>query len=324
MSSQKNEIIIFSFVSNTKFPIDLQIKCFKKYIKEKHTFFIVNDADNSKDRKAICEISMLNGVKYILVPSSIHNTNNPSEYFAETLNWILHHKTNNHKINMFVHCDIFPICNLSIVNLLGNNSIASTFDSRRSNGYQIDYFCPVIVVIDKHLKNKKNLFFDCCNGNNVITINHNENILKFVADTGGKSYYYMKNNPDVKIKTIQTFETRNMINVNKFNLSNHVQNIMNDYIVRENKIINKYNINSGWLTEDGFYHYLAGSQWNVNVINKLNYLKYDLHHSDDNIRKINAANLIKKWYGVQKKRNKNIGIMRRNILFMNLFVPALS
>lgn len=324
IGNQKGDIIIFSFVSNNKFPIDLQIKSFRKYIKEKYVFYIVNDADYDADRKEICEIAIKNKTKYIIVPSSIHKYNNPSESLADTLNWILHNKTDNRKINIFIHGDIFPVCHLSIIELLGHNSIASTIDSKSVGNHRIDYLCPVLTIINKQLKNKSDLFFDCCNGDNMICINDNNNVLKIAADTGGKSYYYIKNNPDVNIKIIPTYETKLINNFNRFNMTTNLKNRFNEYNYFEKKLAKQYKINTGWFTSDGFYHYLAGSQWNIDIINNFNHKNYDIRHPDDNIRRINAANLIKKWYDIQKKKRKNNGIVHRNKLFSEILLPELE
>ena len=81
------KISFFAFAVNTKFPIDIAYRQFHKYIKEDFEYILFNDAYQPQMEKDLNIISESNNIKCVRVPQHIHKSQNPSEAYADTVNW---------------------------------------------------------------------------------------------------------------------------------------------------------------------------------------------------------------------------------------------
>ena len=180
------KISFFSFACNTNFPLDIMFRQFQKYMKESFEFILFNDAyvpQMEKDINTICEF---NKIPCVRVPQSIHKVQNPSVSYAETLNWSVwdYAIKNNCEIVVLMHSDVFPVCDVTISDILGNAIVASTPEVRIIDGKPVNYFYPAFTIINmKTLSNPKELNFLPCPH----------------LDTGGSTKDFIKKYPnDIK------------------------------------------------------------------------------------------------------------------------------
>lgn len=231
---------VFSFSVNDKFPIPIAYRQYKKYMKEEFEYILFNDADNPQMEANINVITSYNNIKCIRVPQNIHKIHNPSASYAETLNWSIHEYAinNNCEIVILSHTDIFPICDIIISNIINNNIIASTAEFRLVNGKGIHYLYPAFTIVNMGLlKNPKELDFSLSPG----------------LDTGGKTKDFVEKNQQL-VKFLPNYQAEYMAAI----LSSDP---ISKYFEEDIKICRKHGISAGWVSE-GFFHYMAGSQWN--------------------------------------------------------------
>lgn len=234
------KVSVFSFAVNDKFPIDIMYRQFKKYMKEDFDFVLFNDAFDPKMEAAINLATSYNKINCVRVPQNIHNIQNPSEGYASTLNWVVHNYAvqNNCEIIVLLHSDVFPIQDVNISDIIGSNIAASTTEYKILNGEGIIYFYPAFTIINmKLLQNVKDIDFGLEPG----------------LDCGGKTKNFIKNNPN-KVKFIENSQVLNYISTNQ-------NSPLLQYFRDDLYICGKYGLSAGWVA-DGFYHYMAGSQWN--------------------------------------------------------------
>lgn len=235
------KIHIFSFAVNDKFPIDIAHRQFTKYLKDDFEYILFNDASNAQTEKDINMVCDYNKIKNVRIPQSIHNVHNPSECYGRTLNWAVRNYavTNNCETIVLMHADVFPIFDVSISNILGNSIAASTAEFRILNGKPTNYFYPAFTIINmKLLKNVNDLDFGLEPG----------------LDVGGKSKDFIEKNTN-SIKFLPNHQTSYFINTMDSSYP------LVKYFTDDLTICKNHGLSTGWIAE-GFYHYMAGSQWN--------------------------------------------------------------
>jgi len=236
------KISIFAFAANNKFPIDIVHRQFKKYVKEDFEFIIFNDAYEITAENSINEITSLNNIKCVRVPQHIHTSNNPSDAYATTLNWAVRDYAVNNgcDIIMLMHTDIFPICDVLISEIIGNNIIASTTEFRIMDGKGINYLYPAITMINMNLlKDPEELDFGCEPG----------------LDTGGRSRSFVEKYAN-SVKFLAAHQAWYISHA-------LIGQPIAEYFEEDLAICRSHGLSAGWVA-DGLYHYMAGSQWNVN------------------------------------------------------------
>lgn len=235
------KISIFSFAVNDKFPIDIAHRQFKKFMKEEFEYILFNDAFDPKMEKNIDVIAKFNNIKCVRVPQSIHKANNPSECYASTLNWAVREYAIQNKCNIIVlmHTDVFPVCDVSISNILGDSVIASTAEFRILGEKGISYFYPAFTIIDMNkLSNPLELDFGLDTG----------------LDAGGKTRHFIEKYPN-DVKFIPNHQ------ITYFIRTLGTESIA-EYYKTDLEICRSHGLSAGWIA-DGFLHYMAGSQWNA-------------------------------------------------------------
>lgn len=237
------KISIFSFAVNDKFPIDIQYRQFAKYVEDDFDFILFNDADVDKNENDINTICSYNNIKCVRVPQEIHKVQNPSEGYAATLNWAVKEYATNNSLEIIVlcHADIFPINKVSISKILENNMIASTMEYRVINDKTVNYLYPAFTIIDMKQLGKKVEMLDFG--------------LDVGLDTGGRTGQFVEDNNGV-VKYIGNQP------INEGIIKQFDSDRLKEYFVADIDITKRYQLNAGWLAE-GFYHYIAGSQWNA-------------------------------------------------------------
>lgn len=237
------KISFFSFACNTNFPLDIMYRQFQKYMKEPFEFILFNDAFDPKMEKDVNTIATCNKIPCVRVPQSIHKVHNPSACYAATLNWALHEYAPKHncEIVVLMHCDVFPICDVSISDILGDSVVASTPEFRLIDGKGINYFYPAFTVVNmKLLKNVKELDFSLLPG----------------MDVGGKTKEFIEKYPN-SYKFIPNHQAA------YFLATLDGKGSLAEYFKADLEITRETGLSSGWIAA-GFYHYLCGSGWNKN------------------------------------------------------------
>lgn len=234
------KISVFSFANNDKFPIDIMHRQFQKYMKEDFEFILFNDAADAAMETSINTITSHNNIKTVRVPQTIHKIHNPSECYAATLNWAVHDyaANNNCEVIVLIHTDVFPIQDVKISDIIEGNMAASTVEYKIINGDGIIYFYPAFTMINMALLNSpKDINFGLEPG----------------LDAGGKTKDFIKNNPK-RIKFLENSQILNYISTAK-------DTPLLQYFRDDLAICGQHGLSAGWVA-NGFYHYMAGSQWN--------------------------------------------------------------
>ena len=280
------KLFIFTFAVNDKFPIDIQYKQFKKYLQDDFEFIIFNDAFDTNTVHSIDKIAQNINVKCVRVPQKIHKDNqNPSEAYAETLNWAsrVYALNDDHDTILLVHTDIFPIRTVSVLDILGSHQIASVMESRPFLNTSIEYIYPTFTILKiSELKDKIhqldfaggkiNAVASNSENNNTYsrdasniyyyTDNLNYNELVMGLDTGAMTGYFIKRYPET-IKYLDQLQVRDVFNkeITDENAEKFKYTSLISFFESNNEICTQYGLSPGWIT-NGFYHYIAGSQWN--------------------------------------------------------------
>lgn len=237
------KVSIFSFAVNDKFPIDIMYRQFKKYMKEDFELILFNDAMNSEMEKNINTVAEYNNIKCVRVPQNIHIVQSPSEGYAATLNWALHNYAvqNNCETVVLIHSDIFPICEISMSEILGNYTVAGTTEFRKFGEVGVTYIYPAFVIINMNALKKTGvgeLNFGLAPG----------------VDTGGQTKNFIAKYPDA-VKFLPNYQAA------YFLATLNESESLAQYFKEDLEISKAHGLSSGWIA-DGMYHYMAGSQWN--------------------------------------------------------------
>lgn len=239
-------VSFFSLAVNTVFPIDIMYRQFKKYIKEEFEFILLNDAYEAQAEKDINTITAANKITCVRVPQEIHPFQNPSDCLADTLNWLVHEYAgnpfNNFDIIVIMHTDIFPICKVSMTEILGNYVVASTTEFRKVDDVGVTYLYPAFTIINiKALKEigVKELDFGLSPG----------------IDTGGKTKDFIDKYPDL-VKFLPNHQASYFVRT-----LNESESLA-QYFKEDLEITRAAGLSSGWIADGGMYHYMCGSAWN--------------------------------------------------------------
>ena len=235
------KVSIFSFAANDKFPIDIQHRQYKKYLKDDFEFILFNDAFSPAMQQAIDTIATYNNIDQVNVPQHIHKVQNPSEGYAATLNWAVkdYAVSRGCEIVFLVHADVFPVQPLSVVDIIGDNLVASTMEYRKIDSKEIYYLYPALTML-----NMKTI------GNQISTLDFS---VARGLDTGGMTFNFVEKNNSL-VKRLNNLAADGMARL----LSS---GNLKEYLDADLQICAQYKLNKGWFCE-GLYHYMAGSQWN--------------------------------------------------------------
>jgi len=239
------KVAIFSFAVNFQFPIDIMNRQFKKYLKDDYELIIFNDASDKQEEKNINVVTSSNQIKCVRVPQEIHKIFSPSVAYAETLNWAVHNyaASKDFDIIVLMHSDIFPICQISMVDILGDYTVASTSEFRKIGETGITYLYPAFTIVN--MKSLKQL-----------GVHKLDFGLEPGVDTGGKTKDFIIKYPNL-VKLLPNYQASYFLQT----LDN--SEILAKYFKEDLEISRAHGLSSGWIAE-GMYHYMAGSRWNLN------------------------------------------------------------
>ena len=170
-----------------------------------------------------------NKIPCVRVPQHIHVGNSgPSPSYAATLNWAVRDYAvkNNCEIIALMHSDLFPICNVSVSEILGEHIIASTVEFRLMDGGGVNYLYPAFTIINmKLLKEPSQLDFGLEPG----------------LDVGGKTKDFIKNNA-LGVKFLPNHQPSYILaTLNEEPIANYYRDDLT--------ICRKYGLSAGWIAE---------------------------------------------------------------------------
>ena len=200
--------------------IELQYKTFKKFVHNDHEFIIINDARTKEMELAIQQMCKKYNITCVRYEQEWHLTdpitdrmleifplvdhsfrpedinmairtavgNQPSVRHSHVIQYALDHYGYAHDdLVVILDGDFFPIRPTDIRLLMEGNHIAGPYRNfpKKNIGY---FWVPFIAMNMPFLPNKSDLKFHVDVANSML------------LDTGGHSYYYLKNNPDVTTK----------------------------------------------------------------------------------------------------------------------------
>lgn len=266
--------LYISTTNNVAFPIEMQYKLVCTHFLEPFEFIILNGGNNYENMKNIDDLGRKINVTCVQMPDSYHSDErlrtDPSRSNAAQLNFIVQDYIRNKDIKYLIisHADAFPICNVSVIDILQGKSFACQSDQRVIDGTICKYVCPIFMVFD--VPNVHEI--SSLNFNNVYLTDKNN---KYVPlDCGGMTYTYINKYAN-SIVFLDNTEIEHL-NFDKIKPENGVNNQLIHFL-QELKELKKNNdaINIGSYCY-GFYHFLTGSRWmerpgfdlKINLLNK--------------------------------------------------------
>jgi hypothetical protein len=243
------EIHIIS-VNNPIF-IELQYLTLNKFCKDEFKIVIFNDAkdwpdytnfNNTKIKGEIKNLCEKLGVEHHFVPNENHIHNpSPSWRHTQTINYIYQNfQKDNTNLIFTLDCDMFPIKEFSFEKW-ENFDIVSVFQYREN----ISYLWPNLYFINPNTLPNKD------------TLNWDGGLIERVStDTGGKSYYYLRDNKNLKVGVIPHLSSESW---NKKDLNFELDENVIKFLDKD--IRNKGDKYFCEIYDEIFLHYRAGSNW---------------------------------------------------------------
>lgn len=248
------KVLIITHHYNRPDFIKIQYETFKKFLKDEYEFVVFNDSDRNKDMsKKIQETCRSLNIKCITISQSLHDRPYQQRWPGETYNDPSVRHTNGIKYSldilgfdfngvvMLIDSDMFLVKNFSVEEFMHDLDIAALPQRNK----HVNYIWPGLVFMNMNtMPNKKTINFNCGRAEDV------------GLDTGGHTYYYLKNNPELRIKYLGNYYSGS--------------NELDPAILKEQYKIDDYGIklllqqphDVEFLIDGHFFHYRCGSNWN--------------------------------------------------------------
>lgn len=178
---------IYTYAYNRPEFISLQLMTFTQLLQDDFEYIVFNNAKKDEDIVQTAEVCQKLGVKWIKVEECNHSTANYSH--ATALNWSFHNHIKGDKgtISVILDFDMFLTKVFSINEYLRGYDLSAVAQGRG----HVNYLWPGIMFFNMDtLPNQDSIDFMC------------DRIEGFPVDVGGHLYYWLKNNPDLRIRTL--------------------------------------------------------------------------------------------------------------------------
>lgn len=248
-------IKIYTSVVNRPDFIDLQKKCFDKFLKNKYEFIIIDDSIDEIITKNIINICINNKIKHIKTPNNL-NHSNPMIACWSVLQWTYEEfiKNSNDKA-IFLDSDMFLYDHFDAEEYFSSCDLSGVPQSRDF----IWYLWNGLLFLNMQTIKDKNISFAPGLVRNVAT------------DVGGNTYEYILKNPDVRV--------RNIIHTSHINKERNNINIIPEIVREKYKDYFCFEI-----LMSKFLHYGSSTNWKQNwrskedpTKEKTEYLNYFLN-----------------------------------------------
>ena len=218
-------VIIFTYSYNRPDFIEIQYKTFKKFLLDDYEFIVFNDATNPAMKQEIRDMCKTCHIQCIDIPQEIHSHLNsiiaPNVLAAERNCNVVQYSLDllgfkHDDILVLLDSDLFLINYFSIRKFLAGYDIASFLrkcsDSPRHNCKKIhpnhptiEYLWIGLIFLDMRTLPNKEIF----NVHREPVLLDNHKLINL--DSGGYTYYYLRENPQVAIKRIQRINLKEML-----------------------------------------------------------------------------------------------------------------
>lgn len=265
-SSARAQILIFTYAFNRPDFIEIQHKTLKKFLLEEYEFVVFNDAKNPDLEKQINLMCAHLGIQCIRIPQEIHtqpylprlegeDRNHPTVRNVNVVQYSLNTLGFNHDdIVILLDSDLFLVKPFSAREFLNGYSLGG---AKTGNGY-VEFLWHALALLDMRIMpNKRSLTFNC------------GRVDGHPIDGGGHSYYYIKNNPEAKVRFMTThFHSDSLrcesCKLKKEPLCSHNTETLkahgfDDVLI---KFIQHAN-DVEFFHNNSFLHYRSGSNWNA-------------------------------------------------------------
>jgi hypothetical protein len=227
------KVKLYTHAHNRPDFIPLQLRSFARFLTDDFEYLVFNNAATASDDREIRETCARLGVECIEVEERNHLTVNCSH--ASALQWSFHQylKYETECIAAILDSDMFMISDFSLNDYLDGYDLAGVSQSRGHVYYLTN---DIIFFNMAALPDKDAMNFMC------------DKIEGVHVDVGGDLYYWLKNNPSLRIRYIKS---TGQIWSGKNNLQLLPEAILNDYD-------DDYKFS---IVENAFLHYGRGSNW---------------------------------------------------------------
>lgn len=251
------KVLIFTYSYNRPDFIEIQHKTFKKFLLDDYEFIVFNDAIDDTIRLNIEQVCAKYSIQCIRIPQEIHDSSyNASVRNCEVVNYSLKTVGFSHNdIVALFDSDLFLIKEFSIKEYMKDYDIAGLWQARG----HVNYLWIGLVFLNMAtMPNKDTIDFGLGFIDN------------FNTDSGGKTHYYLKNNPTARVKWLDNVVyisdmTCNSCKTNQTPICSHNLDLMKQlefsqpltYLAQLSR-----SSNSEIYLKNTFLHYRAGSNWN--------------------------------------------------------------
>lgn len=260
------KVILFTYSYNRPDFIEIQYKTFHKFLKDDFEFIVFNDASTKKMAARIKNKCKELKIRCIRIPQSIHtrpylerdvgdDCNNPSVRNCNVVQYSLDKLGFSYagKVAIF-DSDMFLIKDFSILEYMKDYDLAGSFQIRKNEYNSVEYLWIGLIFFDfSTLPQRKSLNFNCGLVDGVRT------------DTGGYSYYYLKNNPAIRLGRINSLSLPIAVcdDCREKDFCVHSTAKLRDlgFADPEIKFIQSGPLNSEFFLDHTFLHYRAGTNW---------------------------------------------------------------
>lgn len=193
-----DKILIITHVHSRPDFIELHAKTFKAFLKEDYEYVVFNDAPNDTMREQMERMCKKLGIRCFRVPQEMHNGRQTPNYrHCDGIKYSLESLGFKHDgIVLMIDSDMFLIKPFSAAEYMKEYDFIGGFQSRSNDSIKVVHSAPCLVFMDmRKLPNKRTLSFET------------GYIEGLACDVGGSTYYYFKNNPNVKTKLFTAIST---------------------------------------------------------------------------------------------------------------------
>ncbi len=245
------KVLIFTYSYNRPDFIEIQHKTFQRFVKDEYQFMVFNDAPEKAMEQSIAAMCHRYQIPCIRIPQEIHAKPYlprwPGEYYNDPA--VRNCNVVQYSLNEygFAHDDILVLVDSDLF-LVREFSFRDALKEHDLIGLQqgIGYLWIGLVMLNmKTLPQIKTLSFNCGRVNNA------------PVDAGGHSYYYIHDNPKVRVKYISQFYPPN------FKPEELTVPLLTTYKLDQKAIdfIHANPLNIEFLCDACFFHYRGGTNW---------------------------------------------------------------
>jgi len=257
--SAKERLRIFTTAYNRPDFIEKQARTFNAFLQDDYEYIVFNDAPQNDMARNIEQMCQRLHVRCIRVPQNLHARGEAGYRHMDCIRYALNQIGFVHEgIVVMIDSDMFLVKPFSIKNYLQGYDIAAELQGRREGHVEVRYLNPMLVFMNMQtLPNRSSLSFD---GNYVEGL---------ACDVGGHTYYYLKNNPEVRQKyfgVLHIGEWKKSFSCQQcttMSCGDCVQRLKsNNFDDAAIAFINECPDDIEFFLDHHFLHYRSGSNWN--------------------------------------------------------------